>query len=224
MVKLIIFDVDGTLVDSRAFIVETQRRTFFAHGLTPPPAAQWLSLVGLSLREELARLAGPDAPIDAMVDTYRRLMRVLRNDPQYREVLFPGIKALLDRLSARPDMALGLATSHQMASVGELVSIFGWHGLFRTVQTPDNAPTKPDPGMILNAMAVTGAAPSDTVMIGDSTFDMVMAKAAGVTAVGVSWGYNPPVKLYAAGADRVVDSVEALRFMLDARFPPGETG
>ncbi len=139
-------------------------------------------------------------------------------------MLFPGIKALLDRLAARADVALGLATGHQMTSVGELVSNFGWHGLFRTVQTPDNAPSKPDPGMILNAMQATGAAPSDTVMIGDSTVDMVMAKAAGVTAVGVSWGYNPPVKLYAAGADRVVDSVEALRFMLDARFPPGEAG
>jgi len=220
MVKLIIFDVDGTLVDSRAFIAETQRRTFSAHGMTPPAEAHGLSLIGLSTREELARLAGPGAPVDAMVDTYRRMMPVLRNDPQYREVLFPGIKALLARLAARRDMALGLATGHRMASVGALVSIFGWHGLFRTVQTPDNAPSKPDPGMIVNAMAVAGAAPSDTVMIGDSTFDMVMAKAAGVTAVGVSWGYNPPVKLYAAGADRVVDSVEALRFMLDARFPP----
>ncbi len=221
---LVIFDVDGTLVDSRAFIVETQRRTFFAHGLTPPSARQGLSLIGLSLREWVEQLAGPEAPIDAMVDTYRRFMPVLRNDPQYREVLFPGIKALLDRLAAPADVALGLATGHQMTSVGELVSNFGWHGLFRTVQTPDNAPSKPDPGMILNAMQATGAAPSDTVMIGDSTVDMVMAKAAGVTAVGVSWGYNPPVKLYAAGADRVVDSVEALRFMLDARFPPGEAG
>ncbi len=220
MVNLVIFDVDGTLVDSRAFIVETQRRTFFAHGLTPPPAAAGLSLIGLSLREWLEQLAGPDAPIDAMMATYRRFMGVLRNDPQYREALFPGIKGLLARLAPRGDVALALATGHQMASVGELVSSFGWHGLFRTVQTPDNAPSKPDPGMILNAIAATGAAPSATVMIGDSTFDMVMARAAGVTAVGVSWGYNPPVKLYAAGADRVVDSVEALRFMLDARFPP----
>lgn len=224
MVNLVIFDVDGTLVDSRAFIVETQRRTFFAHGLTPPPAAAGLSLIGLSLRQWLEQLAGPDAPIDAMMATYRRFMGVLRNDPQYREALFPGIKGLLARLAPRGDMALALATGYQMASVGELVSSFGWHGLFQTVQTPDNAPSKPDPGMILNAMAATGAAPSATVMIGDSTFDMVMAKAAGVTAVGVSWGYNPPVKLYAAGADRVVDSVEALRFMLDARFPPGEAG
>lgn len=224
MVNLVIFDVDGTLVDSRAFIVETQRRTFFAHGLTPPPDVAGLSLIGLSLRQWLEQLAGPDAPIDAMMATYRRFMGVLRNDPQYREALFPGIKGLLARLAPRGDMALALATGHQMASVGELVSSFGWHGLFQTVQTPDNAPSKPDPGMILNAMAATGAAPSATVMIGDSTFDMVMAKAAGVTAVGVSWGYNPPVKLYAAGADRVVDSVEALRFMLDARFPPGEAG
>jgi phosphoglycolate phosphatase len=216
--NLIIFDVDGTLVDSRAFIVETQRRTFFAHGLTPPSETSGLSAIGLSAREELTRLAGVDAPIDAMVETYRRMMRVLRNDPQYREVLFPGIAALLARLAARPDVALALATGHQMASVGALVSSFGWHGLFRTVQTPDNAPGKPDPGMILKAMAATGASPADTVMIGDSTYDMIMARAAGVTAIGVSWGYNPPDALYAAGAERVVDSVEALRFLLEARF------
>ena len=218
--KLVIFDVDGTLVDSRAFIVETQRRTFFAHGLTPPSARQGLSLIGLSLREWVEQLAGPGAPVDAMVDTYRRFMPVLRNDPQYREALFPGIKGLLDRLTARGDMALALATGHQMTSVGELVSNFGWHGLFRTVQTPDNAPPKPDPGMILNAMQATGAAPSDTVMIGDSTFDMVMAKAAGVTAVGVSWGYNPPVKLYAAGADRVVENYNLMGPVKAASRPP----
>ncbi|MEN3975396.1 HAD hydrolase-like protein [Emcibacter sp. SYSU 3D8] len=222
--KLVIFDVDGTLVDSEAFIVETQRRTFFAHGLTPPSAAQGLSLIGLSLPEWVARLAGPDAPVDAMVGTYRRFMGTLRNDPQYREVLYPGIGALLARLAARRDIALGLATGHQMASLGELVSIFGWHGLFRTVQTPDTAPSKPDPGMILNAMRVTGAAPADTVMIGDSTFDMVMARDAGVSAIGVSWGYNPPDVLYAAGAERVVDSAEALRFLLEARFPPAGEG
>ncbi len=224
MVKLIIFDVDGTLVDSQAFIVETQRRTFFAHGLTPPTPGQGLSLIGLSLREWMERLAGPDAPLDAMVATYRRFMPVLRNDPQYREVLFPGIPALLARLSARPDVALGVATGNVMASMGAIISTFGWHGLFDTVQTPDSAPGKPDPGMILNAMAATGAVPQDTVMIGDSTFDMAMARAAGVTGVGVSWGYNPPAALYEAGAERVVDSAEALRFLLDARFPPAEHG
>ncbi len=223
--KLVIFDLDGTLVDSRAFVVETQRRTFFAHGLTPPPDGQGLSLIGLSLREWMGRLAGPDAPLDAMVGTYRRFMQVLRNDPQYREVLFPGIPALLARLSARPDMALGIATGNVMASMGAIISTFGWHGLFRTVQTPDTAPGKPDPGMILNAMAATGAAPADTVMIGDSSFDMIMARAAGVAAIGVSWGYNPPAALYEAGADRVVDSVDALRFLLEARFPPpGDAG
>ncbi len=218
--NLVIFDVDGTLVDSRAFIVETQRRTFFAHGLTPPSAAEGLSLIGLTTREWMTRLAGPGAPVDAMAATYRRLMPVLRNDPQYREVLFPGIAALLARLAARPDLSMALATGHPMASVGALVSSFGWHGLFRTVQTPDNAPGKPDPGMILNAMAATGAAPAGTVMIGDSPFDMIMARTAGVTAIGVSWGYNPPAELYAAGAERVVDSVEALRFLIEARFPP----
>lgn len=220
MVKLIIFDVDGTLVDSQAFIVETQRRTFFAHGLTPPTPAQGLSLIGLSLREWMERLAGPDAPLGEMIATYRRFMPLLRNDPQYREVLFPGIAALLARLAARPDMALALATGHVMESLGAIVSSFGWHGLFHSVQTPDNAPGKPDPGMILNAMAATGAAPADTVMSGDSPFDMAMARAAGVAAIGVSWGYNPPEALYAAGAERVVDSVEALRFLIEARFPP----
>ena len=218
--NLIIFDVDGTLVDSRAFIVETQRRTFFAHGLTPPAPTHGLSLIGLSIREVLVRLAGPDAPIDAMAETYRKMVRVVRNDPQYREALFPGIPALLTRLGARGDLAMGLATGHPMASVGALVSSFGWHGLFRTVQTPDNAPSKPDPGMILNAMRVAGAEPGHTIMIGDSSFDMEMARAAGVTAVGVSWGFNAPAALYKAGAHRVVDSVEALRFLLDARFPP----
>ena len=219
MVKLIIFDVDGTLVDSRAFIVEAQRRTFFAHGLAPPSEVRGLAMIGLSTREELTRLAGPDAPIDAMVETYRRMIRVLRNDPQYSEALFPGIARLLARLAARPEIALGIATGHRMESLGALVSVFGWHGLFQTVQTPDSAPGKPEPGMVLNALAATGAAPADTVMIGDSIHDMAMARSAGVGAVGVSWGFSPSAALYEAGAERVVDSVEALRFLLEARFP-----
>jgi phosphoglycolate phosphatase len=218
-VNLIIFDVDGTLVDSRAFIVETQRRTFVAYGLPPPSEARGLSAIGLSLPIEMAYLAGPGAPVDDMVTTYRAFMRVLRNDPQYREVLFPGIAALLGDLRGRDDLALGVATGHQMASLAEIVSSFGWHGLFRTAQTPDSAPSKPDPGMIFNAMRHLGADPSETVMIGDSTFDMEMARAAGVTAIGVAWGYNPPDVLQSAGAQLVVNDVPALRRVLDERFP-----
>ncbi len=212
--KLVLFDVDGTLVDSQSIIVAAQRMTFAAHGLEPPSRERALSIVGLSLAEAFMVLAGPKAPIEGLVKTYRDVSATLRKDPAHAEPLFPGAAECIERLRRRADVRLGIATGNTQRGVARLLDSFGWQGIFESIQTADDAPSKPHPGMILQAMAATGAAPQDTVMIGDSSFDMAMARAAGVLAIGVSWGFQPVAALTEAGAASIVHSYAELEAVL----------
>jgi phosphoglycolate phosphatase len=209
--KLIIFDVDGTLVDSQNLLVAAQRATFLAHGLEPPSRERSLSIVGLSLVKAFEVLAGPDGPAESLAEGYRRAFQRLRAEGAYEEPLFPGAADLLRELATRGDVVLGIATGKSRRGVEHLVERHGWEHVFATIQTADDAPSKPDPGMIVQAMAETGAEPRDTSMIGDSTFDMVMARAAGAHAIGVSWGYHRREALAETGAELIVDSYAELR-------------
>jgi phosphoglycolate phosphatase len=214
-VKLIIFDIDGTLVDSQNLIVETQRRTFLAHGIEPPTRERSLSIVGLSLLEAFTVLVGPEGPAAAMVETYRSTFRAVVADPRFQEPLFPQALETLRALHRRDDVLLGIATGKSRRGVERLLALPGWGGLFSTIQTADDAPSKPHPGMILQAMSETGIAPASTFMIGDSTYDMIMTRAAGATPVGVSWGYHASDDLREAGAVAIVESYAELAPLLD---------
>jgi phosphoglycolate phosphatase len=213
--KLILFDVDGTLVDSQNIIVAAQRAAFEAFGLEPPTRERSLSIVGLTLDTAFRVLVGPDGPAEEMAEHYRKAFAELRHDPAYAEPLFPGAAACLARLSRREDTVLGIATGKSRRGVTHLVDRFGWEQLFSVIKTADDAPSKPHPAMIEQAMAEVGASPAATTMVGDSNFDMMMAKAAGARAIGVSWGFQPVAKLREAGADLVVDSYPALEPVLD---------
>ena len=208
--QLVIFDVDGTLLDSQDIIVAAQQRAFAACGLPAPSRARSLSIVGLSLSEAFTALVGADGPIDALTDAYKTAFNALRQDPNCPEPLFPGAEAVIARLASRRDVALGIATGKTRRGVDYLLDRHGWAGLFVTIQTADSAPSKPDPTMIRQAMAEAGIAARDTSMVGDTSFDMGMAKAAGVRAIGVPWGYHPVSALREAGADLFIDSFEAL--------------
>lgn len=212
--QLVIFDVDGTLVDSQNIIVAAQERAFASVGLPAPSRARSLSIVGLSLSEAFTALVGAHGPIDALVEAYKDAFHVLRMDPDHEEPLFPGAAAAIARLAARDDIALGIATGKSRRGVAYLVERYGWKDLFTTIQTADDAPSKPDPTMLRQAMAQAGVAAADTSMIGDTSFDMGMAKAAGVRAIGVPWGYHPVAALKEAGAEVFIDSFEALDSVL----------
>lgn len=119
------------------------------------------------------------------------------------EPLYDGIRDLIRSLE-HPDLFLGVATGKNMVG---LEHTLGHHGLrehFHTLQTADQAISKPHPDMVLKAMAACACEPAETVVIGDTTFDMEMARAAGATAIGVAWGYHPPADLLAMGAARVI--------------------
>lgn len=208
------FDVDGTLVNSEAIILTAQAQTFAAVGLPAPSRERGLSIVGLSLHEAFTELVGPDGPVEALLAAYREAFHALRTADTIPEPLYPGAADLLARAAADPRLALGIATGKSRRGVAALLDKHGWHTMMATIQTADDAPSKPDPGMILQACAATGIPASQTVMIGDSPFDMRMARAAGARAVGVAWGFQPVEVLRAAGADVIASDYADLARIL----------
>ena len=206
-----IFDFDGTLVDSRKLITESNRVVFGQFGFAPPSEEDSFALVGMSLELVLMQLAGPEAPVEKMVAAYREVIPLLRADAVYAEVPFDGANELLAALAERRDVRLGIATGHASHAIAPALERFGWPGHFCTVQTADKAPSKPHPGMILQALSEAGVKADDAIMIGDTEFDIEMARAADVRGVAVSWGYHRPDRLCDAGAWRVVNDMGELR-------------
>ena len=213
---LLILDVDGTLVDSQHLIVAAQRDAFAACGLEPPTRERSLSIVGLSLAEAFTALVGPAGPIEALAEAYKAAFGRLRADPDCVEPLFPEVAEVIGRLAGRDDLVLGIATGKSRRGVAHLVEREGWERIFATVQTADDAPSKPHPEMIRRAMAETGIGPDAATMVGDTTFDMAMARAAGVRAIGAAWGYHPVAALAEAGAETIISRFGALEALLPA--------
>ena len=216
--KLVIFDCDGTLVDSQHNITAAMAWAFAEHGLAAPARAAILRCVGLSLPETFAVLAPDHAPSvrQSLAAHYRDAFALgpLQRRPQ--EAIYPGIRETIRALAARDDVLLGVATGKSRRGVGRLFDQEGWHPHFHTIQTADDHPSKPHPSMILTAMAETGAVPKATVMIGDTAYDIEMARSAGVGALGVAWGYHETHLLEAAGAHHVVTEGAGLLGAIEA--------
>lgn len=193
--KLVIFDCDGTLVDSQHLIVACMDEAFASLGRSAPSREATLSIVGLSLHEAFATLTSPDdRDIPALIEAYKSAFHAQRLKPDNAEPLYEGAREVVEWLAGE-EVALGIATGKSQRGVRIVMTHHGLLERFSTIQTADDAPSKPHPGMILQAMAEVGAMPDDTVMIGDTTYDIDMAHAAGVAAIGVSWGYHAPQAL-----------------------------
>ncbi|HEX9955524.1 MAG TPA: HAD family hydrolase [Allosphingosinicella sp.] len=206
MIRLAIFDCDGTLVDSQANICAVMEECFTAAGLPAPPRERTRRVVGLSLVEAMHALL-PDAEPALhrqVAESYKTAFQRLRARGQVEEPLYDGIPELLDSLEA-DGWLLGVATGKSDRGLGLCLDCHGLGRRFVTLQTADRHPSKPHPSMIEQALRDSGAEASASMMIGDTSFDMAMAKAAGVTAVGVAWGYHAAEELIAAGADFVAN-------------------
>lgn len=205
--KLVIFDVDGTLVDSQAHIMASMEGAFAAHGMAVPGRAEVLSIVGLSLPQAFARLVPERADLwEGLTAAYKDTFAGLRmaGDAAVLSPLFPGAEAVLSTLAERDDLLLGVATGKSKRGVDHLIELHGWERMFQTVQVADFHPSKPHPAMVEACLAETGVEPGAAVMVGDTSFDIKMARAAGIAALGVAWGYHPADDLVAAGAARVL--------------------
>lgn len=207
--KLIIFDCDGTIVDSQHMIVAAMEGAFKGAGLPAPPRADILSVVGLSLVPAVTQLLPPDCDRNLssqLAEAYKQSFHTLRGDPTNHEPLYPGARDVIEAFAARDDVILGVATGKSRRGVDLLFEREGLSGLFATIQTADDHPSKPHPSMVLQALAETELLPAQAVMIGDTTYDIHMALAAGVVPLGVAWGYHEPAALHAAGASCVMTS------------------
>ena len=206
---LVVFDVDGTLVDSQADIVASMGAAFDGVNLDPPARSHVLSIVGLSLPQAMARLA-PGADNEKLVAAYKEayIARRAAAGSQLSSPLYPGARAALERLHAMPDVVLGVATGKSRRGLDLLLEAYDLEPFFSTLQVADFHPSKPHPSMLIAAMNETGVAPQHAVMIGDTSYDMEMAQAAAVPFVAVSWGYHPVTAL--AGADTVLKSFDGL--------------
>ncbi len=216
--KLIVFDIDGTLVDSQNCIVEAQRRAFASLGLEAPPTREKaLSVVGLSLVEAFDALTEGRGPSRDLAEAYKNAWMQLRGESKIEErcPAYPGVQDFLREWSRREDCLLGVATGKSRAGVDRLFDAYGWRGLFATVQTADDAPSKPAPDMFNRALAEAGVSARHACMVGDTVFDMHMAHHAGAHTIGVGWGYHRHDKLKKAGAARIVDTLDELRVELD---------
>lgn len=209
---LVLFDVDGTLVDSQNTILHGLQVGFEAVGLEMPDRQTALTIVGRSLESAFSDLVGPghQDKVPAMAEAYRQSKIERRRQGLDLDPLYPGARAALDRLSAREDVLLGIATGKAMRGVTHMLETHDLPGRFVTFQTADTSPSKPHPDMVLRAMAETGVEPERTLMIGDTGFDMAMARAAGARALGVTWGYHDHSRLTQSGAERIVHTFDDL--------------
>ncbi|MBB4267380.1 HAD-IA family hydrolase [Roseospira visakhapatnamensis] len=208
---LVVFDVDGTLLDSQHNIIAAMAMACRGAGVPVPAESATRSIIGLSLDEAIAQVTPgvAEATRTQVADLYRDAFFTLRRRPDHHEPLFPGVRAVLDALDATGCL-LGLATGKSQRGVAAALERHALTSRFVTIQTADLGPGKPHPAMLHRAMADIGAPPEHTVMVGDTTFDMTMARAAGTDAVGVAWGYHPVSALHEAGARLVLDTLETL--------------
>ncbi len=215
--RLAVFDCDGTLVDSQHSIISAMNAAWRVDGLDAPDARAVRRVVGLPLEVGMARLL-PDGDADdfeRLSRHYRAAAYELRQHEEFAEPLYPGAIEAIEALAAAGYL-LGVATGKSRRGLDATLESHRLTGRFATLQTGDAAPGKPAPDMLLRAMAETGAGPGTTAMIGDTSFDMLMAKNAGTVAIGVAWGYHGEDELRECGAARVLADFGELPGTLDA--------
>lgn len=215
--RLIIFDVDGTLVDSQGDILAAMRAAFAKVDAPAPGTAEILGIVGLSLDVAVARLAPhlPQTVQARIVAGYKAAYMGLRaaSGVEQSSPLYPYARDTLGALHARPETLLGVATGKSARGLDKLLEGHDLRRFFVTRQVADHHPSKPHPSMIRAALAETGVAPEHAVMVGDTSYDMEMAQAAGIAGIGVTWGYHRPEAL--RGAARIVTDFRDLGRALD---------
>ncbi|MBU2935112.1 MULTISPECIES: HAD-IA family hydrolase [Pacificibacter] len=217
MTKLVIFDVDGTLVDSQAHIIASMTAAFGAAQIAVPSRNAILSIVGLSLPYAIRELApdASEATIVQLVEDYKTDFNANRIKPQSTFPLFDGASEAIERLSMRADVQLAIATGNSRRGLNGLLEMWPFAHHFVSTQCADDHPSKPHPSMVQSCLADCDVNAQDAIVIGDTTYDMEMARAARCSAIGVSWGYHGAGALKDTGASIVIDDFAALDDALD---------
>jgi phosphoglycolate phosphatase len=206
--QLVVFDYDGTLVDSQAAIVATMQAAFVELQLAAPEPLAVRRQIGLALERAIARLMHPEEQPEAALHAavtaaFRRRFQALRaSGGVTHEPVFAGMREVLDAL-VHPERSFAIATGKNRRGLVASLAGHRLDHLFAVLKTADDGPSKPHPEILLQAMRETGIDPAATLMIGDSIYDMEMARSAGAHALGVGWGYHPAEDLLRHGAHAV---------------------
>lgn len=213
MTRLIVWDFDGTLVDSRPQIEAGLDHTVARLGLDPGVRDTWLKCVGLPVREAIERTFVPLGL--AYDDVY----------PVYRSFDWPGSEHLIRPFAGIPELLadlhaagvrMAIASSKRGEPLRRQAARFGWQPYFDPVVTPDEVgdDTKPHPASLLLALRAHGLAPGDAVMVGDTPFDLEMARRAGVPGIGIAHGVYGAAELEAYGPVGCARDADSLRACL----------
>ena len=209
---LIVFDWDGTLIDSAGTIVQCIQDAARDMGLAVPEAARARHVIGLGLHDSL-RHAVPELPVERYQEFaghYRRYF-LARQDAM---LLFPGIRALLEELGT--GRRLAIATGKSRRGLDRALDAGGLRPLFAGSRCADETRPKPHPAMLLELMGELAVEPERVLMVGDTSHDLEMAGAAGVDALAVAYGAHPEDGLRACGPKGCVSSVAELAAWLTA--------
>lgn len=206
--ELLVFDWDGTLMDSAAAIAESLRAACAGLGLPVPEEERARYVIGLGLSDAMQYILPELAPAEypRVVDRYR--VEFLRRDGG--TTLFPGAAEMIRELHAAGYL-LAVATGKSRRGLDRALHATGLAGWFHVTRCADEGFSKPHPGMLEAVMATLAAARESTLMIGDTTHDLEMAKAAGVASVAVTYGAHDRAALSTCGPLTMVDAIAGLR-------------
>ena len=207
--KLIIFDFDGTLADTRQLIVETMQQTIQALELTPCTDEQCASMIGLPLKQAFIELIPmSDEMGDRCVDTYRRIFN--ENNTLYVIPTFPNVIDTLFRLSAE-GYILTIASSRSRKSLLDFVHTMHLEEIFSYILGADDVIlSKPHPEPVLRTLEAFDCSPEEALVVGDMKYDIEMGRRAGTRTCGVTYGNGSPQDLREAGADFIVNNFEEI--------------
>jgi phosphoglycolate phosphatase len=214
--RLAAFDLDGTLLDSANSIVAGVMACWEACGYPLPEPDQVRRIIGLPWEESVQMLlpGAGDAEFAQIRAYHESVARGERPKPPRDQTLFPGVLEMLDAVE-EAGYLLAIITSRSGHRLAELLEAESIANRFVSLKTTDNGPGKPSPYLMLQTLEETGVDKQDAVMIGDTTFDILMACNAGTASIGVSWGVHEPDELRDAGAHQVAESVEELLPVMD---------
>ena len=209
--RFIVFDCDGTIVNSRNTTVRLIENVWRAQGLIPPKEEEILTVTALPL-EEAVRYLCPTKDkhvVEKLIQTCHEYMIDKKVAQGEQEVLFEGVVETLKTLKTK-DTILAIITGKSRKGLEQILQNHNLKQFFTLTKTADCGPSKPNPTVLLEAIEEIGAEKQQTVFIGDTIYDMQMAKNAHVKSIGVSFGYHSVEALKTNGAFAIVEAFSHL--------------
>jgi phosphoglycolate phosphatase len=212
--KLAIWDMDGTIVDSRDVIRTAMCRAFEACGLPEPHYDDLRKTIGLGLEEVCQTLAPDYHDIPGLSLAYKEAFVLRRQEEDFKEPLYDGAMETLERL-ANDNWLIAMATGKSHRGIRAIFEMHPLEQYFDTIWCADDGPGKPHPFMVEQAMNALGADAHQSLIIGDAIHDIAMGRNAGIHTIGVSWGFGEASELEAAGAHEIHHDFASLNAGLD---------